>query len=72
MRLAVQDQSDQFTLSKEQAKMARGSPLSKSCMQGQPSDAASGGLDTLGKTCLQGGNDIVLGSSLTVRRPRLD
>ena len=52
--------------------MVRGSPLSKSCMQGQPSDAASGGLGTLGKTCLQGGNDIVLGSSLKVRRPRLD
>ena len=73
VNMAVQDQSDQFKLSKEQAKVARGSHLSRSCMQGQPSDAASGGRDTLGRTCLQGGND--RGSSAaaeTAERPNLE
>ena len=55
VKMTVQDQSDQFTLSKEQAKVARGSHLSRLCLQGQPPDAESGGLSTLGKTCLQGG-----------------
>ena len=47
MNMTAQGQCDQFTFSKEQAKVARGSHLSRLCLQGQPSDAASGGINAL-------------------------